>query len=73
MPNVIVYECLKDAFDACRILHELPLTPPEWRREFALQSILGVMIGAVSWEKRPGVPSFDAIEVCPSFGVPPPR
>jgi len=39
-PNVIVYERLKDDFDSCRIFHELPIIPPEWRHEFALQSIL---------------------------------
>ncbi|MCK5805170.1 MAG: DEAD/DEAH box helicase family protein [Lentisphaeria bacterium] len=39
-PNVIVYERLKDDFDSCRVFHELPIVPPEWRHEFTLQSIL---------------------------------
>jgi type III restriction enzyme len=34
-PNVIVYERLRDAFEAARIFHESPMVPPEWRSQFA--------------------------------------
>lgn len=39
-PNVIVYERLREDFDAARIFHELPIAPPEWQSQFALQVIV---------------------------------
>lgn len=39
-PNVIVFERLEQDFASGRIFHELPIVPPEWRHEFALQTIL---------------------------------
>lgn len=39
-PNVIVYERLREDFDSARIFHNLPIIPPEWKSEFALQVVL---------------------------------
>ncbi len=39
-PNVIVFERLEQDFTSGRIFLELPVVPPEWRHEFALQTIL---------------------------------
>ncbi len=39
-PNVIVYQRLEKDFAANRILHELPLIPPEWRGAFSQKVIL---------------------------------
>ncbi len=39
-PNVIVYERLRDDFDSSRIFRTLPIVPPEWASEFALQVVL---------------------------------
>jgi len=39
-PNVIVFERLEQDSAAGRIFHELPIVPPEWRHQFALQTIL---------------------------------
>ena len=39
-PNVIVYERLREDFDAARIFHQLPIIPPEWKNEFSLSVIL---------------------------------
>ncbi len=39
-PNVIVYERLREDFDSAKIFHALPIVPPEWKGEFAIQVIL---------------------------------
>lgn len=39
-PNVIVYERLREDFDSIRIFRSLPIIPPEWKSEFALQAIM---------------------------------
>lgn len=39
-PNVIVYERLREDFESTRVFRELPVIPPEWAGEFALQVIL---------------------------------
>lgn len=39
-PNVIVYQRLEKDFAANRIFYELPLIPPEWRRDFSQKVIL---------------------------------
>jgi type III restriction enzyme len=39
-PNVIVFERLEQDFASGRIFHDLPIVPPEWCHEFALQTIL---------------------------------
>ncbi|OGG45155.1 MAG: hypothetical protein A3F84_11875 [Candidatus Handelsmanbacteria bacterium RIFCSPLOWO2_12_FULL_64_10] len=39
-PNVIVYERLREDFDSSRVFHALPIIPPEWTSEFAVQVVL---------------------------------
>jgi len=39
-PNVIVYERLREDFDAAKVFHALPIIPPEWKSRFALQVVL---------------------------------
>ena len=39
-PNVIVYQRLERDFADNRIFHQLPLVPPEWKREFSQTVIL---------------------------------
>jgi len=39
-PNVIVYERLREDFTSARVFHQLPIVPPEWKNQFALQVTL---------------------------------
>lgn len=39
-PNVIVYERLREDFESARVFHQLPIVPPEWKNQFALQVTL---------------------------------
>lgn len=39
-PNLIVFERLKDDFEAARIFRDDPVIPPEWRRDFDLKICL---------------------------------
>ena len=39
-PNLIVYERLRDDFEAARVFHTDPLLPPEWRHDFDLRVCL---------------------------------